>query len=309
MTVVILILALLAMLWGADMLVNGCVRLSRRIHLSPFFVSVIIIGVGTSLPELIISIISAAGGNGTLAVSNTIGSNIVNILGILGIGALIYPIAANYRAHKMDLAFVWLASVGLMYTIADGTVSRGDGIMLLLIFIAYVLFSMREHKYTPPAAHRHSEKMHLFYKIAVPIVFGIALLYFGSDYFMRSLESIAKNLGMNSTLAGILIVAPGTSAPELLITIMAAIRRQAGVALGNILGSNMANIVIVVATGALIAPLAVSPHLLHIDIWIMLGALMLLSVMMRFFGKISRTVGIVFLCILGAYFAGLIYAN
>ena len=131
------------MLFGANWLVNGCVSIARRLNISEFIVSVLIIGIGTSMPELLIAVLSSARDSGELAVSNSIASNIINVLGVLGIGILIRPIEIKKRAYTKDIAFVWLASCALMYAVSDGNVSLADGFILIAIFAAYAVSNIK----------------------------------------------------------------------------------------------------------------------------------------------------------------------
>jgi cation:H+ antiporter len=286
------------MVFGADWLVKGCSRLARRIGISEFIVSVVIIGIGTTAPEIIVSILSSAKGYGSLAISNAIGSNIFLILGIFAIGVLLHPITIDYHKRKLELYFVFLAATAMMWTVIDGTISRIDGMVLFSIFLAYIIAYRIKNINT--LKKNKPEYIHIK-KILIPLIAGILGLYFGSKYFMSALETIALNYSLNERIMGILIVAPGTSVPELLVTIIASIRKHSGIILGNILGSNIANISLAVAGASFMSPLTVSKYTLSLDIWVMVGATALLCWQLSHFKKISKLTGIIYLSLLGIY--------
>jgi cation:H+ antiporter len=298
---IILVAGMLAMVLGSDWLVKGSVRLSRLIGVSEFFIAVVVIGIGTSLPELFISIFAGADGNGALAVGNAIGSNVINIFGILGIGALLRPISTDGKNHSLDIAFLWLASVAFLWAIAGGEISRLNGAVLFAIFIAYVIFSHGRNK-TDKISNSTESSEHKLIGIFLPLIAGAVVLWLGGNYFMDALAAITKNLGISQALAGIIITAPGTSMPELLVTIIAAIRKKPAIAIGNIIGSNISNICIVAGGAAMLSPLAVPLGLIKFDIWLMLAATGILCLCLLYMKKLSRPLGFAFLAALSAYF-------
>lgn len=299
MSWIILFLGLAAMTFGAEWLVKGCSRLARRIGVSEFIVSVVIIGIGTTAPEILVSILSSSSGHGGLAVSNAISSNILRILGIFGIGVLIHPMIVDGHKRKLELYFVLLAAVAMLWAVIDGNVSKFDGIILLSIFIAYVIayrFKKSDNTKKLKKEYIHSAK------IIIPLIAGLVGLYFGSRYFMDALETIALNYNLDERIVGILIVAPGTSVPELLITIISAIKKHPGILLGDLLGANIAGISLAVASASFVAPLPVSEYMLSLDIWVMVAATVLFCWQMLHFKKISRLTGVIYLSLLGLYF-------
>ncbi|MDR0803757.1 MAG: sodium:calcium antiporter [Rickettsiales bacterium] len=297
---VVLIIGLAAMILGSDQLVRGCVRFARRVQLSEFITSILIIGIGTSLPELVISILSSFRGIGGLALSNTIGSNIINVLGIMGLGFVLHAVPTDARARRLDIAFVMIAGVALVVMMMTGILGRLDAAILFSMFLIYSVLATRR-----PARKPEAHKIHAL-KIAIPIAIGGLALYLGSKYFMDALTVITRSLHMGDRLAGILITAPGTSVPELLVTIVAAIHRRPGIALGNILGSNLANILLVVAAAAVIRPITVSPELMRLDIWVMIASTTMLCAQLCVAKKLGRKTGILYLLLLAVYFYWLI---
>jgi cation:H+ antiporter len=269
----VLFLTLGAMLLGANWLVRGCTSLAQRFGVSEFIVSFLIIGIGTSLPELMVAILGGARDMGTLVLANTVSSNIFNTLGILGVGALLYPIVLQGHKYISDMIFMCIAGVALTVMIFLGPIGFWEGLILLGLFFAYLMWSWRNRQ-----SHRRPPKRAIYssLKTLLLIVSGIFAIVFAGDYFMNALQLIIADYNLSQTLAGILIVAPGTSIPELLVTIIASFRKQPQIAVGNIIGSSFVNIVLIVAVGALISDLDVTAHLKYLDIWVMLGAFALL---------------------------------
>lgn len=296
---IILFSSLIVMIFGANWLIRGCVRMAKRIRVSEFIVSVIIIGLGTTAPEILVSILSSAKGYGGLAVGNAIGSNIIRILGIFGIGVLLHPVVVDFQKRKLELYFVLLSAVIMLWTIVDGTVSKFDGMVLIFIFIAYII--AKKIKSSQEINKIKKEYIHP-YKIIIPLIAGIVGLYIGSKYFMNALESIAFTYNLDERIMGIFIVATGTSIPELLVTIIAALKKRTGIVLGNILGANIINISLAVGTAAIVAPLTVSKYIISFDIWVMIGVTALFFFQLSLEKKISRFTGIFYLTLLGLYF-------
>lgn len=295
---IILFIGLTVMIFGADWLIRGCVLLARKIGISEFLVSFFIIGIGTSMPELIVSIVSSINNQDGLVIGNTVASNIINILGILGIGAIIYPIKSDTDKRKLDIWFLILANI-LMIIMAftNMDITRTEGFILLAIFITYFILQKKQNR-TKNTKHFDIDNK----KIIIPIIIGLIAIYFGGKYFLDSLNAIIITNHINETIAGLLILAPATSAPELLVTIIAAFGRRGGIALGNIMGSCLANICLVIASSAIIGSLGVSMHILSLDIWVMLFATLLMCWQIIKFRTISRLSGFIYLALLGIYF-------
>jgi cation:H+ antiporter len=295
----ILFLTLGAMLSGANWLVRGCTALARRFGVSEFIVSFLIIGIGTSLPELMVAILGGSRDMGALVLANTVSSNIFNTLAILGVGALLYPIVLSGRKYVGDMIFMVAGGVALTAMIFIGPVGFWDGVILLGIFAAYLLWSAqnRQSHAMPPKHARYSSL-----KTLVLIIAGMFAIVFAGDYFMDALQSIISDYHISQTLAGILIVAPGTSIPELLVTIVASIRKQPQITVGNIIGSNFVNIVLIVAVGAMIGDLPITAHMKYFDIWVMWLAFALLcfNLLWRRRGGIDRKWGAIYLLLCAA---------
>ena len=343
------------MLIGGDWLVRGTVGISRRLGLSEFIIAVVIIGIGTSTPELFVSIISDNRDLGTLVISNNISSNIVDIWGVIGIGAFLSPIILNGRRHMADFIFVWVATLVMTVMCMFSVIGWIDAIILYGIFAAYLWYAIKNVKEKPaqldggtsdaaavyesgsrinyrpifgermvpykgiPAPiggqasviRRHYDFLYdnalfRFFQHSVPgLIFltllGIGLVYQGSEVFMDALQIIARMDHLDQTLAGILIVGPGTSMPELIVTILAAIRRRPQIAIGNILGSNLMNIALVVPTGAILMDLPLTKHLSHFDVWAMVLALAMLTLNLFVWKRISRWTSVLYMSLLVIY--------
>ncbi len=294
---IILFSTLLGMLLGANWLVRGCTSLARRFGVSEFIISFLIIGIGTSLPELMVAILGGARDMGALVLANTVSSNIFNTLGILGIGALLYPIVLQGRKHIGDMIFMFAAGILLTVMIFIGPIGFWQGLILLRLFAVYLIWSwLYRRSHTPPRRAPYSS-----IKTLLLIISGIFAIVFAGDYFMNALQLIITNYHISQTLAGILIVAPGTSVPELLITIIASFHRRPQIAIGNIIGSNFVNIVLIVSVGALISDLQITHHMKYLDIWVMLLAFGLLgfNLLRRHHSGLDRKWGAIYLILCG----------
>lgn len=294
-----LIFSLFAMGLGADWLVRGCTKLAQKIGVSEFIVSIIVIGIGTTAPEIIVSIISAANGYGELAVGNAISSNIFRILGVLGMGLLLQPMNTGGHKRKIDIYFMFMATIAMMWACADGMINRLDGFVLFGIFVAYLASYIIKNR-TAPYRKIHFANINMSHTI-IPIITGIMILYFSSNYFMEILLEIVDKYNISTRMAGILIVAPGTSAPEIIITIIAALRKRASIILGNILGSNIANICLAIAGAAMVAPLP-ALDFLGFEVWVMVAVTAVFCWQMLHRRRLGRLTGTLYLITLGIFF-------
>ncbi|MDR2685557.1 MAG: hypothetical protein LBB23_02160 [Rickettsiales bacterium] len=298
---VYLILSLSAMMIGANWLVRGCIAIAHRLRVSEFIISVVIIGIGTSLPELLISIISGVRHMGELVITTNIVANIFNVFFVLGLGALIHPIIMDGRKHLTDLIFICVVSIVAAIMLFFPPIGKAEAAILLALFAAYMIlkYKMQNNKSSPELSGQ-SWKITASFAL---VIAGIAATYFSSIYFMNALEIVSDMNELNETLAGILIVAPGTSTPELLITLTAAIHRRPQIAIGNIIGSNLMHIMLIISAGALVADLGVNEHIQSLDIWVMLLSVAALMFSLLYNRKISRMGGVIYLGIFALYIA------
>lgn len=264
MTIQLLILAagLLLILFGANYLVDGASSIAKRFGLSEFIIGVTIVGIGTSAPEMVVSFLSAIQGKADMAIGNIVGSNIFNTAMILGVTALISPLVITRSNLKKDIPLnigvtVLLILLGLNFTIfGKGTdqLSRLDGIILLGIFVWYLWSSFRSD--SPSDDDESPIKQYSIVVSVLMIAGGLGALIFGGRLFVNSATEIAKLFGVSDKFIAITVMAAGTSMPELATCIVAALKGRGQLALGNILGSNIANILLILGGSALIAPLS-----------------------------------------------------
>lgn len=273
----LLIVGLALVVLGADFLVDGASSIAKKFGVSDFVIGLTIVGMGTSAPELVVSFIGALQGNGDIAIGNVVGSNIFNVFMILGATALILPMNITPMNRKKDiplniaitLIFIALGMSRTLFGIGDDVLGRMDGAILLVLFAAYIYMCFRFDTANQTESNEN-EKVIKPTLAAVLIVAGLAGLVFGGRMFVNSATSIAKMLNVSDKLIAITILAGGTSMPELVTCIVAAFKKKGQLALGNILGSNVFNILLILGGSALIHPLSMA-GMSYVD----LGALLL----------------------------------
>lgn len=275
----LLIVGLALVVLGADFLVDGASSIAKRFGVSDFVIGLTIVGMGTSAPEMVVSFIGALQGNGDIAIGNVVGSNIFNVFMILGATALILPMDITPMNRKKDiplniaitLIFIALGMSRTLFGIGDDVLGRLDGAILLVLFAAYIYMCFRFDTANLTESNEN-EKVIKPALAAVLIVAGLAGLVFGGRMFVNSATSIAKMLNVSDKLIAITILAGGTSMPELVTCIVAAFKKKGQLALGNILGSNVFNILLILGGSALLHPLSMA-GMSYVD----LGALLLSS--------------------------------
>lgn len=273
----LLIVGLALVVLGADFLVDGASSIAKKFGVSDFVIGLTIVGMGTSAPEMVVSFIGALQGNGDIAIGNVVGSNIFNVFMILGATALILPMDITPMNRKKDiplniaitLIFIALGMSRTLFGIGDDVLGRMDGAILLVLFAAYIYMCFRFDTANQTETNEN-EKVIKPTLAAVLIVAGLAGLVFGGRMFVNSATSIAKMLNVSDKLIAITILAGGTSMPELVTCIVAAFKKKGQLALGNILGSNVFNILLILGGSALIHPLSMA-GMSYVD----LGALLL----------------------------------
>ena len=302
--ILILIAGLVLVVWGADRLVDGASAIARRFGLSEFVIGLTIVGMGTSAPEMVVSFIGAIQGNADISIGNVIGSNIFNTLLILGLTALLLPMAVTPDNRKKDVPMNILITLLLVGLGLDGALSRWDGAILLAVFALYIWHSFRNGSEDASEEESADEPV---WKSALFILAGLAALVFGGRFFVNSATSIAQALGVSDKFIAITILAGGTSLPELATCVAAAIKKKGQLALGNIIGSNIFNILLILGGSALIHPLSLAGINL-VDF----GALFASAVALLtccYVGKknmLDRVDGVLFLLLFAAYMTYLI---
>ncbi len=271
---------------GAELLVRGSVTLARRLGVSPLLIGLTLVGFGTSTPELVASVTAALRGSPGIAVGNIVGSNICNVLLILGVGALIYPLATTRRAFARDGPMLLAVSVLLLAACWYGALSRPLGALFVVLLAAYLVYTYRTERCAPDASgalHEAEAEQIPTVAMASPVAAvmaaaGIGVLVFGATLLVDGAITVAREFGVSETVIGLSVVALGTSLPELATSAVAAFRREADVAIGNVVGSNIYNVLGILGATALIQPIAVPAEIMAVDIWVMLAATIVLVV-------------------------------
>lgn len=289
---------LLGLFLGGDWLVRGASQIALRFSISPLVVGLIIVGFGTSTPELLVSLQAAFNGVPAIAIGNVIGSNIANILLILGLAAVIAPPIATFRTMRRDLMWMLGAALFIPVIIYSGYVGRIEGAGLLFGLILYLGVSLEALRNTPSDAPPSDIK--LAPAIGFTLI-GLAAVLVGAHYLVESATVIARQLGVSEAMIGLSIVAIGTSLPELATTVAAAIKGQREIALGNIIGSNIFNVLAILGLTGLIIPIPVDPRFLTFDAPVMIGATALTVGLIYTRGTISRIVGVLMIVAYIAY--------
>ena len=303
MEYIILIVSLVGIVFGADYLVAGAVSIARKFKVSDFVIGAAIVGVGTSMPELVVSFIGAIQGNADVAIGNVVGSNIFNVLGILGLTAMFFPVVVDKANMKFERPLCIIVSV-LLTVLAlnffDGTsacIGRIDGIVLLCVFAFFMWYSFYRDRKNPSAAQEETvqdDRTPLWLAI-VKVVGGLALLITSCDFFVDNAVLIAKSFGVNDAFISLTLIACGTSLPELAASITAAVKKNTQMALGNIIGSNIFNISLILGISSQVMPLT-SAGITAMDYAVMIFAAVV-PLLFGLRGKIGRAGGVaMFLC-------------
>lgn len=300
----------LAILVGAgDALVRGAVTLSLKLGMPAVIISATIIAFGTSAPELLISVKSAYQGSPGIALGNAVGSNIANVLLVLGVPALIAPIAGcGKEAHRNTMTMIGATAV-FTALVLQGQIGIWGGLILLAITVFMVVDSIRCGLAHPDEVDddelEDADPAMAGWKLTLLLAAGLLGLPLGAELLIQGAQGAARDFGVSEALIGLTIIAIGTSLPELATTVAAAMRNQADVAIGNVIGSNLFNLTAVIGTAALVAPLDVPDEIYQRDIWIMIGATALLAPFIFFCLKISRLIGAAFVLL---YFGYILFA-
>lgn len=300
---------------GAEILIRGATALARQFGVSDLLIGLTLVGFGTSTPELVSSVQAALIGSPGVAVGNVVGSNVANILLILGISALIAPIVVERTAFRRDglvVLIATLAMIGVSLTGEFGRMAGAGFLAAITLYIVYAFFTERKAPTTPQAEHHIAEAASLpagpksLLLDVIMAIAGLALLIIGAKFLVTGAISVAGRLGVSETIIGLTVVAIGTSLPELVTSVMAALRGKSSLALGNVIGSNIYNIFGIMGTTALIHPIAAPVEIIAFDNWVMLGATLLLILFSLTKGKISRIEGGALAAAYGAYIAWLV---
>lgn len=296
MEYLLLILSLAGIVFGADYLVAGAVSIARKYKVSDFVIGAAIVGVGTSMPELVVSFIGALNGNSDVAIGNVVGSNIFNVLGILGLTAVFFPVAVDRKNMRFEIPLcigVSALLTLLAFNFFNGNpavISRPDGIVLLAVFAGFMWYSFyRDRKGTDMTEEAVEEDKTPLWIAIVKVIGGLALLITSCDIFVDNAVSVAKSFGVNDAFISLTLIACGTSLPELAASIAAAVKKNTQMALGNIIGSNIFNITLILGLSSQVMPLT-SAGITIVDYAVMIAAAVL-PMAFGIKGKIGRIGG------------------
>lgn len=312
LSIISFIAGIVLVIYGADWLTKGASELARRFKISELVIGLTIVALGTSLPEFVISMGAAIKGNSGISLGNVIGSNIFNTLLILGVAALISPIKFSPKMLTRELPFNLLASVALILVSGSMLVGGADneyitryGGMLLLCFLAIFIRYTFSISATDEAEEHHS--IAPFWKIALLIVGGLSTLIAGGNLFVDGAVAVATSFGLSEAIVGITIVSAGSSLPELAVSVNAARKGNVGIALGNVLGSNILNIFFILGCSATITPISLNGFS-FVDYYVLLGSSLLIYIVGKFWGKstINRCEGAILIVAYIAYLSYLI---
>ena len=299
--VLLLIFGIVVVLKSADWLTNGAVGLATKLGISPIVIGLTIVAIGTSMPEFFVSIVSAIKGTPDLAVGNIVGSNIFNVLLIVGVAATVAPIAIQRATVRRDIPIAIVASIMLTFMMFDDNISRIDALILFAAFIAFIWITLRNSKNDANEKDASTEKVIPTWKSVLFIIFGLVGLVLGSNIFVDNASSLAHGWGISDAVIGLTIVAGGTSLPELATSAVAARKGDSGIAIGNVLGSNVFNILMILGLTGIISPMHIQ-NITYIDMAVMVISMALFWLFSFTKLRVERWEG----CVLIACFLGYI---
>lgn len=310
---ILLIIGFVLLIKGADYFVEGASNIAVKLNVSPLLVGLTIVALGTSSPEATVAILAALEGSPGVVLGNVIGSNIVNITVVVGLTALIAPLTVQSETVRKEIPFAMLAAIVLMILMADvalqgagaNIINRGDGIIILLFFsvFLYYVFEMARKNRSSTVEKVDADTGESWLKNILFTIGGLIAIIIGGEMVVSSATEIALSLGMSEALVGLTIVAIGTSLPEIMTSVTAALKGKGDMAIGNVVGSNIFNIFFVTGTASTVAPIAAESKLFF-DGWVMVGLTVLLLIFSRTHFKIGRREGAVLLL---AYITYLVY--
>ncbi|EQC45188.1 K+-dependent Na+/Ca+ exchanger family protein [Bacteriovorax sp. BSW11_IV] len=304
------VLGLILLVWSADKFVDGASNVARHYGMSPLLIGMVIIGFGTSAPEMVVSALASIQGNPGIAIGNAYGSNITNIALILGITSLIVPISVHSQVLKKELPILFIITVVSIGVLIDLNLSRTDAVILLLIFAGLMVWTIREglrsskDTFAKEMDSELKERKVSIKKSYIMLSGGLVLLILSSRLLVYGAVGIAQALGVSDIIVGLTVVAVGTSLPELASSVIAARKGEPDIALGNVLGSNLFNTLAVVGISGVIHPIAIEKEVFYRDIGVMTALTLSLFILGYGFkkqGKINRVEGGILLCSYVAY--------
>ena len=300
--IVLLVMGLVVVLKGADWLTDGAVNIASRFGVSQMVIGLTIVAMGTSMPELYVSMVSALKGTPDLAVGNVVGSNTLNTLLIVGCSALVAPIMVKWSSVRRDIPFAVLASLLMLIFCLDGGIDRLDATLLFILFAVFMFVTVKYGKNEGTEAKTTAAPLG---KATLLLVVGLVYLILGSNLFVDNASFIASTLSVSDAVIGLTIVAGGTSLPELATSMVSAKKGNSDIAIGNVIGSNVFNILMIIGVTGLVKPMHIK-GITSLDLIVMLASILLLWFFCRTTYKVKRWEGAVLAISYIAYLAWLI---
>lgn len=307
LSIAYILIGVIAVLWGADKFTDGAAAIARKMNIPEIVIGLTIVAMGTSAPELFTSVVSALKGSTGLALGNIVGSNIFNSLLIVGAAAAVAPIPISQVTIVKDIPFALVSSLLLTAVCLDGNLTRLDSLLLLIgfaLFLAYTLQMARNGT----TEDSKSETSQALWKNILFIIIGLACLIVGSNLFVNGASTVAEQLGISDAIIGLTIVAGGTSLPELATSIISARKGQSGIAIGNVVGSNVFNILAILGITGFISPMRDLGGITTIDFTLLILSIILVWAMSFTKHKIERWEGFTLIGIFTLYLGWLIYS-
>lgn len=317
LNIVLLVIGIIIVLKGADWLTEGAVSVASRAGVSQMVIGLTIVAMGTSMPELCVSLVSAIKGTSDLAVGNVVGSNIFNTLLIVGCSAMVAPVAVRRQTVRKDFPFAVAASILMLVFALDNEISRADSLCLLVGFIIFIVVTLRGAKAESPDSKTQGDaiaggsengaqqKNRSAILSLLMMAVGLACLILGSNVFVENATFLAKQLGVSDAVIGLTIVAGGTSLPELATSVVAAKKGNSGIAIGNVLGSNVFNILMIIGVTGSVCPMHIA-GITPVDLAVMLASMLLIWLFARSKYTVERWEGAVLTAIFIAYISYII---
>ncbi|WP_189639421.1 calcium/sodium antiporter [Paramylibacter ulvae] len=312
MNIFYLIMGFVGLIFGGELLVRGAVAIAQRLGVSPMVIGLTLVGFGTSTPELLTSVNAALAGASGIAVGNVVGSNIANVFLIIGVAALIAPMAIARTGFLRDAGMLMTATFVCLIATHVGILGRSIGVGFVLLLVGYLFFTLLSERQNKTVAGETFAQMGgdvaptPMGKQIVFVLIGLGLTLIGAKFLVQGAVTLAAGFGVSETLIGLTIVAVGTSMPELVTSVIAARKGQAGVAFGNVLGSNIFNILGILGVVAIVQPIEIPPEIVSFDIWVMVASSAMLLGLAFTGWRISRPEGGVMLACYLVYTAYLI---
>ena len=304
--ILLIIVGVVLVIWGADRMTDGAVSIAQRLKIPKIVIGLTIVAMGTSAPEFFVSLMSALKGTPDLAVGNVVGSNIFNTLLIVGVAAMVTPIVISRSTVRKDMPWSMLAAILLTVMCLDSVISRWDAFVLFVLFCTFIGYNLREARKGKAQPDEEEEGKAMRPILAVGLVLlGLGCLVLGSNVFVDSATRVAQQLGVSEAVIGLTIVAGGTSLPELATSVVAARKGQSAIAIGNVIGSNVFNVLMIIGITGLVKPMNIN-GITNVDLGVMTGSMVLVWLFSYTKFKVERWEGAVLTGIFTAYMCWLI---